>query len=72
MTNKLKKAFEAASKLPPADQDALASAILEEVQVDGLWDAAFAKKPGAPEQLADEALEEHRAGRTRSLKPDEL
>jgi len=37
MTNKLKKAFDAASKLPPAEQDALASAILEEVKVDGLW-----------------------------------
>jgi hypothetical protein len=72
MTNKLKKAFEAASKLPPADQDALAAAILAEVQVDGLWDAAFAKKPGALEQLADEALQEHRAGRTRPLKPDQL
>ncbi len=42
MTNKLKKAFEAASRLPPADQDALAAAILEEVKVEGLWDAAFA------------------------------
>jgi len=28
MTNTLKKAFEAASTLPPADQDALAAAIL--------------------------------------------
>jgi ABC-type transport system involved in cytochrome c biogenesis ATPase subunit len=36
MTNKLKKAFDAAAKLPPADQDALAAAILEEVKVDGL------------------------------------
>jgi hypothetical protein len=72
MTNKLKKAFEAASKLPPADQDALAAAILEEVKVEGLWDAAFAKQPGALERLADEALEEHRAGRTRPLEPGEL
>ena len=72
MTNKLKKAFEAAAKLPPADQDALAAAILEEVKVDGLWDVTFAKKPGALEQLADEALQEHRAGRTRPLEPDAL
>ena len=72
MTNKLKKAFDAASKLPPSDQDALAAAILEEVRVDGLWEASFAKKPGALERLADEALEEHRAGRTRSLDPDKL
>jgi len=72
MTNKLKKAFDAASKLPPAEQDALASAILEEVKVDGLWEASFAKKPGALERLADEALEEHRTARTRLLDPEKL
>ena len=72
MTNKLKKAFEAASKLSPSDQDALAAAMLEEVKVDGLWDAAFAKKPAVLERLAEEALEEHGAGRTRRLDPDEL
>ena len=72
MTNQLKKAFEAASKLPPGDQDALAEAILEEVKVEGLWDAAFAKKPGALERLADEALDDHRAGHTHPLEPDKL
>jgi len=72
MTGKLKRAFEAASKLPPEDQDALAAAILEEVAVDGLWDASFARKPVALGQLADEALREHRSGRTRALEPDEL
>jgi hypothetical protein len=72
MTNKLKKAFDAASKLPPAEQDALASAILEEVKVDGLWEASFAKQPGALERLAEEALDDHRAGRTRPLDPDKL
>src|SRR5439155_23825988 len=72
MNNKLKKAFDAASKLPPAEQDALAAAILEEVKVDGLWEASFAKKPAVLERLADEALEEHRTGRTRPLDPDQL
>jgi len=72
MTSNLKKAFEAASKLPPADQDALAAAILEEVKVEGLWDASFAKTPGALERLADAALQEHRTGQTRPLDPDQL
>ena len=72
MTEKLKKAFEAASKLPAADQDALAAAILEEVRVDKLWDASLAKEPAALKRLADEALREHLAGRTRPLNPDEL
>ncbi len=72
MTNKLKKAFDAAAKLPPAEQDALAAAILEEVRVDGLWEASFAKKAGALEGLAEEALAEHRSGRTRPLDPDQI
>jgi hypothetical protein len=59
MTSRLKKAFEEASKLPPEEQDALAEAILEEVAVEGLWEASFAKNPSALEQLADEALREH-------------
>jgi hypothetical protein len=57
---------------PLGDQDALAAAILEEVKVEGLWDAAFAQRPGVLERLADEALDEHRAGRTRPLEPDKL
>lgn len=72
MTSRLKEAFEAASKLPPEEQDALAAAILEEVAVEGLWDASFANDPGALVRLADEALDEHRAGRTRPLDPDDL
>ena len=72
MTNKLKQAFEAASKLAPEDQDALAAAILEEVAVEGLWEAWFAKNAPALERLADEALKEHRAGHSRPLDPDKL
>ena len=72
MNKMLKKAFEAAAALPPEDQDALAAAILEEVAVDGLWDASFARRPAALEELADEALREHRAGCTHSLDPEAL
>jgi hypothetical protein len=72
VTNKLKKAFDAASRLPPEERDALAAAILEEVAVEGLWDASFARQPAALDQLADEALREHRSGNTRPLEPDEL
>ncbi|MGH7570652.1 MAG: hypothetical protein ACREMK_02275 [Gemmatimonadota bacterium] len=72
MTSKLKEAFEEASRLPPDEQDALAAAILIEVTVEGLWDASFAKSSRALEELADEALREHRAGRTSPLEPDDL
>jgi hypothetical protein len=72
MTKALKKAFEAAARLPDADQDELAAAILEELEADERWDAAFARSQDALARLADEALEEHRAGRTEPLDPDAL
>jgi hypothetical protein len=72
VTKNLKKAFEAASKLPPEQQDALAAAILEEVAVEGLWAASFAARPDALEKLADEARAEYRAGKTQPLDPDTL
>jgi hypothetical protein len=72
MTEKLRKAFEAAQKLSPDAQDALAAAILEEMAVEGLWEASFARRPDALERLADEALEDYRAGRTTPLDPDKL
>ena len=72
MTKALKKAFDVASRLPEGDQDALAAAILEELAADERWEAAVAAKPGALERLADEALAEHRTGRTRPLDPDAL
>ena len=72
MTEALKKAFEAASRLPEPEQDDLAAAILEELDADERWEAAFARSQNALERLADEALAEHRAGRTEPLDPDAL
>lgn len=67
MTKALKRAFDAASRLPERDQDALAAAIVEELAADEKWEAALAANPGALEGLANEALAEHRAGRTKPL-----
>ena len=72
MTKALKKAFEAASRLPDADQDELAAAILEELEADERWEATFARSQDALERLAEEALEEYRAGRTEPRDPDAL
>jgi hypothetical protein len=72
MTKALKKAFEAASRLPDSDQDELAAAILEELEADERWEASFARSQDTLARLADEALEEHRAGRTEPLDPDAL
>jgi len=65
MTKALKKAFEAASRLPDREQDELATAILKELAEDERWEAAFAQSQQALEHLAEEARREHRAGRGR-------
>lgn len=72
MTEALKRAFEAASRLSERGQDELAAAILEELDADERWEAVLARSQRALERLADEALEEHRAGRTEALDPDAL
>ncbi len=71
MTSKLKQAFEEASKLSPEEQDALAAVILEEVAVERLWEASFGNSQAALERLANEALKEHRDGRSHPLDLDE-
>ena len=68
----MKEAFEAASRLPDREQDELAAAILEELDADERWEVAFARSQDALERLANEALEEHRAGRTEPLDPEAL
>ena len=72
MRKALRKAFEAASRLPDREQEELAAAILEELAADERWDAAFAESQSALKRLADEALKEHRAGRSEALDPDAL
>lgn len=72
MTKALHKAFEAASKLPDREQDELAAAILEELRADEAWEKMLGGSLAELERLAEEALQEHRAGRTKPLDPDTL
>ena len=72
MTKLLEKAFKEASKLPSKEQDAFARALLEELASERRWDELFAASPDLLEQLANEALEEHRSGRSKKLDPDRL
>ncbi len=74
MTQQLAAAFAEASKLSDAEQDALASVILLEIESERRWDELFAR-PESQEllaRLADKALHDHRAGRTRKLDVSEL
>ena len=70
MRKLLEKAFEEASKLPEEEQDALARAVLEELASERRWDELFANSPDLLRELSQEALREHRAGRTEELDPD--
>lgn len=65
MTKLLEKAFDAVSKLPEQEQDAIAAWILEEIASEKRWEELFAKSPQVLEQLADEALTEFRARQTK-------
>ena len=42
MTKLLEKAFAEAAKLPPEEQDALATAVLSEIESERRWDCLFA------------------------------
>ena len=72
MTDMLEKAVSQAEQLPEDQQDAIASLILEEIEDEARWDAAFARSPDVLERLAAEAEEEDRQGLTEELDPDAL
>lgn len=72
MTELLQKAISEVSKLAPAQQDALASLLLDELASEHQWDLAFAASATQLEELAEEALEEHRKGFTKELDLDSL
>jgi hypothetical protein len=70
--NLLDKAMEEISKLSEHDQDAIGAWLLEELGSERRWVEAFASTEEKLAALADAALEEHRAGRTRGLEPKRL
>ncbi len=67
--------------LPASEQDAIPSSmvakgiaamILEELEDEIRWDAAFAGSQDALAKLAAEAIAEYRAGKTQELDPETL
>lgn len=67
MTDLLKKAFDAISALPPERQNAVAKMILAEIEDGKRWDEAFAASQDELAAMADEAIAEHRAGKSRPM-----
>ncbi len=72
MTELLRRAFKRASELPPDQQDALASTLIQELEAEQNWDTTLAESQDELSALADAALDEHRDNRTKPLDPDEL
>lgn len=72
LTASLEKAFTEASKLSVDEQDALAGWILKELESERLWDKAFSVSSDKLAILAEEALKEHKNGKTRILDPEKL
>jgi len=67
MTPALASAVAEAMKLPPAEQDALAAILQEEIASERRWSQSFASSERVLESLASEALAEFRAGKTKPL-----
>jgi DNA-binding protein H-NS len=67
MTKLLEKALEKISNLPQEEQDAIASQILAELEDEAAWAKRIAAHGSKLRHLADEALAEHRQGKTRPL-----
>ncbi|MFT7722516.1 MAG: hypothetical protein QM788_06765 [Roseateles sp.] len=70
MTHVLEVALTEVAKLPPAEQEVLATLLLDEIKSEQRWAASLAASPAALASLADEALAEFRSGQCRPL--DEL
>lgn len=67
MTQLLEKAISKANALPKREQDILAAIILDEITSEKNWSASFAKSQNLLGTLADEAIAEHAAGKTKPL-----
>jgi len=67
MTQLLEKALNEVAKLPPSEQDALAAILLEELASEKKWSELFAQSQDVLAKLAEEALAEHRAGKSAPL-----
>ncbi len=72
MTKLLEKAFEEASKLSELEQNALARWLIDEILSEKKWEKAFSESEDVLDKLADEALAEHAAGKTKPWDVDNL
>jgi hypothetical protein len=69
MTQSMEQAIERASQLGEEEQDAIAAIILREIESACQWDQLFARPESAEllARMADDAMSEFKAGKTRKL-----
>ncbi len=67
MTKLLEQAIAQVKALPESEQDAIAVIILEELEDEKRWNELFASSQDLLAELAEEALTEHREGKTMPL-----
>lgn len=72
MTQLLEKVITEVAKLPDVEQNALAEWLLRELSSERTWEKAFAESEETLEKLAEEALKQHKQGKTKPLDPDRL
>jgi hypothetical protein len=58
--------------VPEDKQDAIAGSVLSQLEDDRKWEETSARYADNLRALADEAIEDHRAGRTTELDPETL
>jgi len=67
MTALMEKAWAEMSTLPEREQDMVAQIILDTIRDEQAWDQQFAASHDFLDHLADKALADYEAGRTRDL-----
>ena len=72
MTKTLQKVIDEVAQLPPDEQETFAAWMLEELRSEQRWNELFARSQDMLARMADEALAEHKAGKSLPLDPDTL
>ncbi len=70
MTKLMEQAINRLRALPAEKQDSVAGIVLAELDGDGEWERRLSTYSPALEALGDQALEEHRQGKTKPLPCD--
>ncbi|MBO6586314.1 MAG: hypothetical protein JJ953_09440 [Gracilimonas sp.] len=72
MNKKVKEVTEKLEELPKEERESFAAFVLEELESEERWSQLFKKSESVLTNLANEAIEEYQAGKTKKLDQDKL